>query len=471
MTGSPRSMFEKIWQSHVIDTHGDGTVLLWVDRHIINEGTSIGAFAELDARQLDVLRPGMHLAVADHVVPTVGRDDALPEGRIRSMVEGLHRNAARHGIAHIPVRSIDQGICHVIAPELGFVLPGMIAVCGDSHTSTLGGLGAVAFGIGTSEMAHVLATGTLIAAMPKLMNIRIDGALTPGVSAKDVILTLIGKIGTAGATGHAIEFSGGAVEAMDIEARLTLCNMAIEAGARFGAVAPDEKTISYCEGRRFAPLGEEWDQAAAFWRTLRSDPGTRFDTSITIDAAELAPQVTWGTSPQDVTDVNGSAPDPASFTEPGRAAAARRALSYQGVIPGTAMSSLSIDRVFIGSCTNSRLSDLREAARYLRGRTIAPGVSGFVSPGSTRIKQQAEAEGLDKVFLEAGFEWRASACSMCGGAETAPPGTRVATTSNRNFEHRQGREVRSHIVSPATAAASAVAGRIADPRECEARDA
>ena len=467
----PLTMFEKIWASHVVQQHDDGSALLWIDRHIINEGSSIGAFAELAERGLPVARPGMHLAVADHVVPTLGRELPLPAGRSRTMIEGLERNAARHGIAHIPYRSAAQGICHVIAPELGFVLPGMIVVCGDSHTSTLGGLGAVAFGIGTSEMAHVLATGTLVCTMPRIMAVRIEGTLTGGVSAKDMILAMIGKIGTAGATGHAIEFSGSAVRALEIDARLTLCNMAIEAGARFGAVAPDETTFSYLSGRHFAPEGADWEAAAAQWRALGSDAGAHFDEVVEIDASALAPQVTWGTSPQDVAGVDGRVPDPDDFADPARAAAVRRALEYQGLQAGTPLASVAIDRVFIGSCTNARLSDLRDAARYLRGRRIAPGVSGFVSPGSTRVKQQAEAEGLDRVFVSAGFEWRASACSMCGGGDPPPPGTRVATTSNRNFEHRQGRDVRSHLVSPATAAASAVAGHFADPRLAETRDA
>lgn len=465
------TMFEKIWAAHVVEQHGDGSALLWIDRHIINEGTSIGAFAELAERNLPVARPGMHLAVADHVVPTVGRDLPLRAGRGRDMIEGLARNAAHYEIAHIPYRNAAQGICHVIAPELGLVLPGLVVVCGDSHTSTLGGLGAVAFGIGTSEMAHVLATGTLVSAMPKIMAVRIEGALADGVSAKDVVLGVIGKIGTAGATGHAIEFCGSTVRALEIDARLTLCNMAIEAGARFGAVAPDEKTLAYLKGRPLAPTGTRWDAAVAQWRALPSDEGARFDAVVELDAGELAPQVTWGTSPQDVAGVDSRVPDPDVIADPARAAAVRRALDYQGLEPGTPMAQVTIDRVFIGSCTNARLSDLREAARYLRGRKIAPGVSGFVSPGSTQVKQKAEAEGLDRVFVEAGFEWRESACSMCGGAETAPPGTRVATTSNRNFEHRQGRDVRSHLVSPATAAASAVAGHFADPRTAGTCDA
>lgn len=465
------TMFRKIWDAHVIVNYDDGSALLWIDRHIINEGTSIQAFADLDQRELVVARPGMHLAVADHVVPTIDRQLPLPEGRIRNMVEKLAANAARHGIAHIPHTSDDQGICHVIAPELGFVLPGMVAVCGDSHTSTLGGLGAIAFGIGTTEMAHVLATGTLVAAMPKLMNVRIEGVLAPGVSAKDLILALIGKIGTAGATGHAIEFSGTAVAGLGIDARLTLCNMAIEAGARFGAVAPDKTTINWLHGRRFAPQEANRPLAETAWLALRSDPEAEFDTVVELDATSLAPQVTWGTSPQDVAGIDSKVPDPNTFADSSRAAAVQRALAYQQLAPDTALAKIMIDRVFIGSCTNSRLSDLREAARYLRGRRLAPHVSGIVSPGSTRTKHQAEAEGLDLVFREAGFEWRDSACSMCGGAETAPPGTRVATTSNRNFEHRQGPDVHTHLVSPATAAASGVAGHFVDVRHLGARDA
>jgi 3-isopropylmalate/(R)-2-methylmalate dehydratase large subunit len=458
-------MFEKIWAAHVVEEYPDGNVLLWIDRHIVNEGTSIGAFADLKARGLRVERPSMHLAVADHVVPTLGRDQPLQPGRAREMIEELERNAAETGIPYIPFRSIDQGICHVIAPQLGFVLPGTIAVCGDSHTSTLGGIGALAFGIGTSEMGHVLATGTLVSQMPRAMEVRIEGQLAPGVTAKDMILAVIGHIGTAGGTGYAIEFTGSAVADLEIEGRLTLCNMAIEAGARSGMVAPDEKTFAYLAGRPMAPAGREWDAAVAAWRELPSDPRAHFDRLVQLDAANIAPQVTWGTSPQDVAGIDAVVPDPAAIADVSRAAAVSRALDYQGLKPGTPLGEIRIDRVFIGSCTNSRLSDLRDAARIVRGRRLAPGVSGFVSPGSTRVKQEAEAEGLDAVFRDAGFEWRDSACSMCCGGDAPPPGSRVAATSNRNFENRQGRDVRTHLASPAMAAAAGIAGHFVDIRK------
>ena len=461
---SPRTMFAKIWEAHVVESYDDGTDLIWIDRHLINEGSSVQAFAELHERGIAVARPEMNLAVADHVPPTAGRRLPLKPGMARSMIEGLERNAGMGGIPHIHYLSPEQGICHVIGPETGFILPGMVAVCGDSHTSTLGGLGALAFGIGTSELAHVLATGTLAAKMPQVMAVRLAGRLAPGVTAKDMILAVIGAIGTAGGTGHAIEFMGEAVRALEIEGRLTLCNMAIEAGARSGLVAPDDKTIAYLAGRPLAPAGELWDRAEAFWRALPTDPGAAFDRVVDLDASAIAPQVTWGTSPQDVAGIDQTIPDPATFADENRRHAAERALAYQGLEPGVRLSDIRIDRVFIGSCTNSRLSDLRDAARVVRGRKLAPGVSAFVSPGSTRVKQAAEAEGLDAVFRDAGFEWRDSACSMCCGIETAPPGTRVAATSNRNFENRQGRDVRTHLASPAMAAAAGIAGHFVDIR-------
>ena len=460
----PLTMFEKIWNAHVIEQYDDGAALLWIDRHLINEGTSLQAFAELRERGLPVARPEMNLAVADHVPPTKGRDEPL-EGRARAMIETLERNARDAGIAHIAYRSKDQGICHVIGPEQGFILPGMTAVCGDSHTSTLGGLGALAFGIGTSELAHVLATGTLVALRPRVMSVRLSGRLAPGVTAKDMVLAVIGAIGTAGGTGHAIQFSGEAVEALDIEGRLTLCNMAIEAGARSGMVAPDDRTIAWLKGRRYAPTGDDWERAAEYWRSLPDDPGARHDTVAEIDAAAIAPQVTWGTSPQDVAGIDGVVPDPSANPDPARRAAMERAIAYQGLNSGMRLEDIRIDRVFIGSCTNSRLSDLRAAAQVVKGRRLAHGVSAFVSPGSTRVKQLAEAEGLDAVFTAAGFEWRDSACSMCCGIETAPPHSRVAATSNRNFEHRQGRDVRTHLCSPAMAAAAGIAGHFVDVRK------
>jgi 3-isopropylmalate/(R)-2-methylmalate dehydratase large subunit len=461
----PRTLFEKIWQAHVIEDHGDGTVLLWVDRHILNEGTSIQAFDALRERGLPVARAAMHTAVADHVVPTINREQPVGPGMARDMIEGLERNCADFGVPYIPFRSADQGICHVIAPQMGLVLPGMVAVCGDSHTSTLGALGAIAFGIGTTEMAHVMATGTLVAARPRMMAIEIGGVLSPGVTAKDLILAIIGQIGTAGATGHAIEFRGTAVAALDLESRLTLCNMAIEAGARSGIIAPDDTCLAYLEGRRFAPSGGDWQSAMADWRSLASDPGAHYDSTVRIDAASLAPQVSWGTSPQHVLPVTGAVPSPGDAPTPEAAAEIARALAYQGLAPGTPIRDIRVDQIFIGSCTNSRLSDLRHAAAMIGGRKLAAGVRGFVSPGSTLVKQQAEAEALDRLFIAAGFEWRSSACSMCCGGDAPAAGTRVAATSNRNFEHRQGRDVRTHLVSPAMAVACGIAGHFVDIRD------
>lgn len=465
MTSEARTLFDKIWQTHVIDDHGDGTSLLWVDRHLVNEGTSIQAFDELRKRGLPLARPAMHVAVADHVVPTINRDQPVVAGRAKEMIDGLERNVVDFGMPYIPFRSSDQGICHVIAPELGLVLPGMIAVCGDSHTSTLGALGAIAFGIGTTEMAHVMATGTLVAAKPEMMAIEVIGNLPLGVTAKDMILAIISQIGTAGATGHAIEFRGKAVTDLNIEARLTLCNMAIEAGARSGIIAPDDACFAYLKGRRFAPVGVQWDDAETYWRGLVSDPDAHFDRIIQTDAAAIAPHVTWGTSPQHVLPVTGVVPFPSDAATPQEAAEIARALAYQGLKSGTPLREIKVDQIFIGSCTNSRLSDLRHAAQMIGGQRLADGVRGFISPGSTRIKQQAEAEGLDKLFIDAGFEWRSSACSMCCGGDAPAAGTRVAATSNRNFEHRQGRDVRTHLVSPAMAVACGIAGHFVDIRE------
>jgi len=469
-TGS-RTMFDKIWDAHVIEARADGSYLLWVDRHILNEGTSVEAFEGLRRRNIAVARPAMNLAVADHAVPTVGRDAPLPAGRQRERIELLASNCEAFRIPHIDFRAARQGICHVIAPEQGFVLPGMVAVCGDSHTATLGALGALGFGIGTSEVEHVLATGTIVQQQrPKTMAVEVSGELAPCVTAKDLILTIIGRIGAAGGTGYAIEYRGAAVAALSVEARMTLCNMSIEGGARAGMIAPDDRLTAWLAGRPLAPKGALWDAAVACWRSLATDPDAKFNRVVTIDASEVAPQVTWGTSPEHVVAVTASVPDPAAITDESSAAAARRALDYQQLTPGTSMTDIAIDRVFIGSCTNARLSDLRDAARFVRGHHLAAGVEGFVVPGSTAVREAAEREGLDRVFLAAGFEWRHSGCSMCGGAETAPPGTRVAATSNRNFEHRQGRNVHTHLVSPAMAAAAGIAGHFVDIRELEATD-
>ncbi|SCW69824.1 3-isopropylmalate dehydratase, large subunit [Sphingobium faniae] len=461
----PRTLYAKIWETHLIDERSDGSCLLWIDRHVLNEGTSIQAFDSLREAGLTIERREMHLAVADHAVPTDERGGPLPAGTRSDRILQLERNCTEFGIPHIPYLSTRQGICHVIAPEQGFVLPGMVAVCGDSHTATLGAMGALGFGIGTSEIEQVLATGTLIQQPSKTMAVEINGILGDGINAKDVILHLIGVIGAAGGTGYAIEYRGSAIEAMSIEARMTLSNMSVEAGARVGMIAPDEQLIQWLHGRALTPRGAEWDEAVAYWRTLPTDPGATFDRIVQIKAADIAPQVTWGTSPEHVVAVGAAVPDPESFADPTRAAAAARALAYQGLQPGTPIQAIAIDRVFIGSCTNARLSDLRAAANVVRGRHLASHVEGFVVPGSTRIRRDAEEEGLDRVFIEAGFEWRHSGCSMCGGAETAPPGTRIAATSNRNFEHRQGRDVRTHLVSPAMAAAAGIAGHFVDIRQ------
>ncbi|MGE0387302.1 MAG: 3-isopropylmalate dehydratase large subunit [Gammaproteobacteria bacterium] len=463
---APRTLFAKIWDDHVVERRDDGSCLLYIDRHVVNEGTSVQAFVGLDQTGRRVRRPADTLAVADHVIATHTRDlQAMPR-RAREMIEALERNAEAHGVTHIPFRDARQGICHVIAPEQGFSLPGLTMVCGDSHTSTLGAFGALAFGIGTSELEHVLATGVLVQWPARTLRIALEGAPGTGVTAKDCILAVIGRIGTAGATGHVIEYAGAAVEAMDMEARMTMCNMSIEAGARAGMVAPDDRTIDYLRDLPMAPRGALWDAAESYWRSLRSDPGASFDREFSLDTATLAPQVTWGTSPQDVADVTGRVPEPAAAADPRRAQAMRRALDYMGLAPGTAMTDIPIDRVFIGSCTNARLSDLRAAARIVRGRRVAPGVEAMVVPGSGLVKQAAEAEGLDRIFTEAGFSWRHAGCSLCcGGADRIDAPLRIASTSNRNFENRQGARARTHLVSPAMAAAAAVHGHFVDVRD------
>ena len=463
----PKTLYEKLWDAHLIERRADGSSLLLVDRHIINEGTSIEAFERLRSRGLTVARPEIHLAVADHAVPTVDRANPLPPGPKRDRIELLERNCAAFGIEHIPFRSRDQGICHVIAPEQAFILPGLLAVCGDSHTSTLGALGALGFGIGTTEVEHVLATGTVVQQRSRTLAIEISGVLGGGVTAKDLILAIIGEIGAGGGTGYALEFRGDTVAGLSVEGRMSLCNMSVEAGAKVGLIAPDESVFRWLQGRPRAPTGPLWPRTVAHWRTLTSDPGAEFDRRVTLLAEDVAPQVTWGTSPEHVAPVTGRVPTPESFAGSTEAAAVARALAYQQLLPGTPIESIRIDRVFIGSCTNARLPDLRDAADFVRGCRLAPGVEGYVVPGSMQVKAAAEAEGLDKVFRAAGFEWRASGCSMCGGGETAPPGTRVAATSNRNFEHRQGRDVRTHLVSPAMAAAAGIAGHFVDVRKVE----
>jgi 3-isopropylmalate/(R)-2-methylmalate dehydratase large subunit len=462
---SARTLYEKIWDAHVVEERDDGSCLLLVDRHVLYEATSQQAFEGLRAAGRAVHRPVSTLAVADHTIPTAGRDRPL-EGAVKFAIDTLARNCADFGVPYIDHRSAMQGICHVIAPELGFVQPGHVAVCGDSHTATLGALGALGFGIGTSEVEHVLATGTVVQWPSRTLRLAIDGELGAGVTAKDCILAMIGHIGASGGTGYVIEYGGEVFTGFSMEERMTVSNMSIEAGARAGMFAPDDTTFEYLEGRPLAPRGAHWDSAVEAWRRLPTDPGARYDRDVTIDGAEVAPQVTWGTSPEHVVPVTGRVPSPDDAGDPHRAAAFERALEYQGLAPGTPMTDVRVDQVFIGSCTNSRISDLRAAAAVLDGRHLAEGVTGIVVPGSGQVKAQAEAEGLDRVFVAAGLEWRDAGCSMCwgGGADAGVGPTRVASTSNRNFENRQGRGVRTHLVSPAMAAAAAVHGHFVDVR-------
>ncbi len=463
-----RTLYQKLWDDHVVERREDGRCLLYIDRQLLHEVTSPQAFEGLRLAGRRVWRPGAQLAMADHNVPTTDRSRGIADPVSRLQVETLERNCAEFGIELYGMAHPRQGIVHVVGPELGATQPGMTVVCGDSHTSTHGALAALAFGIGTSEVEHVLATQCLWQRPSRTMLVRLAGRPGAGVYAKDLALALIGRIGTAGGTGHAIEFAGEAVEALSMEGRMTLCNMAIEAGARCGLVAVDQKTIDYVKGRPFAPRGELWERAVAAWRGLRSDPDATFDRVVTLEAGEVAPQVTWGTSPEMVAPVDGRVPDPEAEPDPVRREGMRRALAYMGLRPGTPIREIAVDKVFIGSCTNARLEDLREAARVLRGRRLAPGVrQALAVPGSQAVKRQAEAEGLDEVFRAAGFEWREPGCSMClaMNADRLGPGERCAATSNRNFEGRQGAGGRTHLVSPAMAAAAAVTGRFTDVRE------
>ncbi len=463
----PKTLFDKVWQAHVVDQLEDGTCVLYIDRHLVHEVTSPQAFEGLRLAGRPVRRPDATVAVVDHNVPTSDRRAGIAEPESRLQVETLEQNVLAFGVPYIPLLDARQGIVHIIGPELGLSLPGATIVCGDSHTSTHGALGALAFGIGTSEVEHVLATQTLLQKPAKNMLVRVEGTLAPGVTAKDVMLAIIARIGTAGGTGHVIEFAGSAIRGLDMAGRMTICNMSIEAGARAGMVAPDETTFEYVRHRPKAPKGEALERAIEYWRTLPSDPGAHYDREVVLDAAEIAPMVTWGTSPETVLPITGSIPDPASFPDPAKADQARRMLDYMGLQPGQKLAELPVDVVFIGSCTNGRIEDLRAAACVLRGRHVAPGVRALVVPGSGLVKQQAEQEGLDTVFTAAGFEWREAGCSMCLGMnpDKLTPGQRCASTSNRNFEGRQGPGGRTHLLSPAMAAAAAVAGRLADVRE------
>ena len=463
----PRTLFEKIWDAHLVDEAPDGTCLLYIDRHLVHEVTSPQAFEGLRLAGRRVHRPEATLAVPDHNVPTSDRSKPIADETSRIQVETLEENCREFGIRLFGMRDIRQGIVHVIGPEQGFTLPGTTIVCGDSHTSTHGAFGALAFGIGTSEVEHVLATQTLIQKKPRTMRISVEGELPFGVSAKDVILAIIGKIGTAGGTGHVIEYAGPVVRGLSVEGRMTICNMSIEAGARAGLIAPDEKTWRYLEGRPMAPTGAAWEQAVAYWRTLPSDPGARYDSEVRLEAAMIEPQVTWGTSPQDVVPISGSVPDPRDAKDEAQRRAMERALEYMGLEPGTPMSEVRLDKVFIGSCTNARIEDLRVVAKIVAGKKVAPSVEAMIVPGSGLVKHQAEAEGLDRIFKDAGFDWREPGCSMCLGMnpDQLKPGERCASTSNRNFEGRQGRGGRTHLVSPAMAAAAAITGRLTDVRQ------
>jgi 3-isopropylmalate/(R)-2-methylmalate dehydratase large subunit len=463
----PRTLFDKIWDSHVVDRLPDGTCVLYIDRHLVHEVTSPQAFEGLRLAGRAVRRPDATIAVADHNVPTTDRRAGIAEPESRLQVDTLEQNVAAFGVPYIPVLDPRQGIVHIIGPELGISLPGTTIVCGDSHTSTHGAMGALAFGIGTSEVEHVLATQTLLQRPARNMMVRVDGTLGRGVSAKDLVLAIIGRIGTAGGNGHVIEYAGEAIRALDMAGRMTVCNMTIEAGARAGLIAPDETTFAYIKGRPLAPAGAALEQAIAYWRTLPSDPGAQYDKTVGLDASTVAPMVTWGTNPEKVLPISGTIPDPADATDAAEQAQMTRMLNYMGLQPGQKLTDLAIDVVFIGSCTNGRIEDLRAAANIVDGRRVAPGVRALVVPGSGLVKQQAEAEGLDRILLAAGFEWREAGCSMCLGMnpDKLTNGQRCASTSNRNFEGRQGPGGRTHLVSPAMAAAAAVTGRLTDVRD------
>ncbi len=463
----PRTLYDKIWDDHLVHEADDGTCLLYIDRHLVHEVTSPQAFEGLRMTGRTARAPEKTLAVVDHNVPTTDRSKGIDDPESKLQVDTLAENCAEFGIEYFNEVDLRQGIVHIIGPEQGFTLPGTTIVSGDSHTSTHGAFGNLAHGIGTSEVEHVLATQTLIQKKARNMRVTVDGELPDGVTAKDIILAIIGEIGTAGGTGHVIEYAGDTIRALSMEGRMTVCNMTIEGGARAGLIAPDEKTFAYLKGRPRAPQGAEWDRAVAYWQTLSSDEGAHFDAEIKLDATNLPPIVTWGTSPQDVTSVTGAVPDPASVDDEARRNAMQRSLDYMGLTPGTRITDIPVERVFIGSCTNGRIEDLRAAAKVVEGKTVNAKVSAMVVPGSGIVKAQAEEEGLDKVFTAAGFEWREPGCSMClaMNADKLAPQERCASTSNRNFEGRQGRGGRTHLVSPIMAAAAAVAGHFVDIRD------
>ncbi|MFM2421571.1 MAG: hypothetical protein RL291_101 [Pseudomonadota bacterium] len=462
-----KTLYDKIFDDHVVDRAADGTCTLYIDRHLVHEVTSPQAFEGLRIAKRKVRAPSKTLAVVDHNVPTSDRRKGIADEESRIQVETLAMNAKDFGIEYFNETDKRQGIVHVIGPEQGFTLPGTTIVCGDSHTSTHGAFGALAHGIGTSEVEHVLATQTLTQKKAKNMLVRVDGKLPANVTAKDIILAIIGKIGTAGGTGHVIEYAGDAITALSMEGRMTVCNMTIEGGARAGLIAPDEKTYAYLNGRPKAPKGEMWDKAMAYWQTLHTDAGAKFDTTVVLDATNLPPIVTWGTSPEQVATVDGMTPDPAKIADEAKRNAAIRSLDYMGLKPNTKITDIPLDVIWIGSCTNGRIEDLREVARIVEGKKIASNLAyGMIVPGSGLVKEQAEQEGLDKIFTAAGFQWREPGCSMCLGMnpDQLKPGQRAASTSNRNFEGRQGYKGRTHLVSPAMAAAAAIAGRFVDVR-------
>ncbi|MBK6802535.1 MAG: 3-isopropylmalate dehydratase large subunit [Novosphingobium sp.] len=473
MTSTPRTLYEKIWDAHVVETRDDGTSLIYIDRHLVHEVTSPQAFEALRVSGRKVRRPDLTLAVPDHNLPTTARRDAagqpipIADPESAQQLEALTRNAPEFGVRLIGDADPEQGIVHVVGPESGFSLPGATIVCGDSHTACHGGLGALAFGIGTSEVEHVLATQTLLLKRSKTMEVRVEGKVGPGVSAKDIVLHICGQLRASGGTGYVIEYTGSAIRDLSIEGRLTVSNMAIEHGARAGLIAPDDKTFAYVKGRPYAPTGEDWDRAVEWWKSLATDPGAVYDKVVVIDAADIAPNVTWGTSPEDVLPITGTVPAPESFEDPSKQEAARKSLDYMGLEPGTPLDQIEVQNIFIGSCTNSRIEDLRAAAAVLKGRTKAPNVRWAIAvPGSGLVKRQAEAEGLDRIFIDAGFEWREPGCSAClaMNPDKVPAGERCASTSNRNFVGRQGPGARTHLVSPAMAAAAAVTGKLTDVR-------
>jgi len=461
-----KTLFDKVWDSHVVEVLEDDTCVLYIDRHLVHEVTSPQAFEGLRLAGRMVRRPDATIAVVDHNVPTSDRSQGIAEPESRLQVDTLERNVAAFGVPYFPVQDARQGIVHIIGPEQGISLPGMTIVCGDSHTSTHGAMGALAFGIGTSEVEHVLATQTLLQKPAKNMLVQVDGVLAPGITAKDLVLAVIGRIGTAGGTGHVIEYAGEAVRSLDMAGRMTVCNMSIEAGARAGMIAPDDTTFSYIQGRPYAPKAEAFDHAVAYWRTLPSDPGAQYDRVVTLHASEIAPMVTWGTSPETVLPITGTVPDPAALEDEAARVQMQRMLDYMALTPGQKLTDIAVDVVFIGSCTNGRIEDIRAAAAIARGKRVAPGVRAMVVPGSGLVKLQGEAEGLDQILLNAGFEWREAGCSMCLGMnpDKLTPGQRCASTSNRNFEGRQGPGGRTHLLSPAMAAAAAVTGRLTDVR-------